>query len=103
MLEEQHQEVLVELEGAGELVQDLPDAVQEEEEDRSFPAWLAVGERRLDTALLEGVASLWDGMGGIEEGRGDRGEGWRRDKEIKREGHERDRGVEGQKRGSDEG
>ncbi|TRY62502.1 hypothetical protein DNTS_033299 [Danionella cerebrum] len=54
MLEEHHEEALVELEGAGELPQDLPHRVQEEEEDGRFTAELPVGVCRLSTALLEG-------------------------------------------------
>lgn len=58
MFEEQHQEALTELEGAGELAEDLPHAVQEQQKDRSLLARLAVGVRRLGTALLEWVTCL---------------------------------------------
>lgn len=58
MFEEQHQEALAELEGAGELAKDLPHTVQEEQKDRSLLARLAVGVRRLGTALLEWVTCL---------------------------------------------
>lgn len=42
MLEEHDQEVLVELEGAGELPQDLPHTVQEEQEHGRFTSRLPV-------------------------------------------------------------
>ncbi len=42
MLEEHDQEVLVELEGAGELPQDLPYTVQEEQEHWRFTPGLPV-------------------------------------------------------------
>lgn len=38
VFEEQHQEALAELEGAGKLAEDLPHAVQEEQEDWSLLA-----------------------------------------------------------------
>lgn len=43
VFEEQHQEALAELEGAGELAEDLPHAVQEEQEDWSLLARFDVG------------------------------------------------------------
>lgn len=58
MFEEQHQEALAELEGARELPEDLPHAVQEEQKDRSLLARLAVGVRRLGAALLKWVTCL---------------------------------------------
>lgn len=59
MFEEQHQEALAELEGAGKLAEDLPHAVQEEQEDGSLMARFDVGVGGLGAALLEWVASLW--------------------------------------------
>lgn len=43
VLKEQHQEGLTELKGAWKLAQDLPHTVQEEQEDGSLLARLAVG------------------------------------------------------------
>lgn len=43
VFEEQHQEALVELKGAGKLAEDLPHAVQEEQEDWSLLARFDVG------------------------------------------------------------
>lgn len=58
MLEQEHQEGLSELERAGELAQDLPNAVQEEHEDGCLTTKLPVRVCRLATALLEWVARL---------------------------------------------
>lgn len=58
MFEEQHQEALVELKGAGKLAKDLPHTIQEEKKDGGLLARLAVGECRLGTTLLERVAGL---------------------------------------------
>lgn len=42
MFKEHNEEVIVEFKGAWELAQDLPDTVQEEEENRRLPFLLAV-------------------------------------------------------------
>ena len=68
MLKELHQEVLAEFKGARELPQNLPHAVQEEQEDGGLLARLAVGVGGLGTALLERVACL--------HGKEDEQEGW---------------------------
>lgn len=59
MFEEQHQEALAELKGAGKLTQDLPHAVQEEQKDWGLLPRFDVGVGRLGAALLEWVARLW--------------------------------------------
>lgn len=43
MFEEQHQEALCEFKRAGKLAKNLPNTIQEEQEDRSFLAGLVVG------------------------------------------------------------
>lgn len=43
MFKEQHQKALAEFKGAWKLAEDLPHAVQEEQEDRCLLAKLAVG------------------------------------------------------------
>lgn len=58
MFEEQHQEGFVELEGAWELAEDLPHAVQEEKKNWRLLTGLAVGVCGLGAALLEWVARL---------------------------------------------
>lgn len=58
MFKEQHQEALVEFKGAGKLAKDLPHTVQEEQEDRSLLARLAVRVSWLGTALLKWVTCL---------------------------------------------
>lgn len=58
VFKEQHQEALTEFKGAGKLAEDLPHTVQEEQEDRSLLARLAIGVGRLGAALLERVTRL---------------------------------------------
>lgn len=59
VFKEQHQKALVEFKGAGKLAEDLPHAVQEEQEDWSLLARFDVGVGRLGAALLEWVSRLW--------------------------------------------
>lgn len=58
MFEQRDQKVFVKLEGARKLAQDLPHAVQEEQEHRCFTPRLPVGVCRLGTALLKRVTRL---------------------------------------------
>lgn len=58
MFKEQHQEALAEFKGARKLAKDLPHTVQEEQENRSLLARLAVGVGRLGAALLERMTRL---------------------------------------------
>lgn len=58
MLKERNEKAFVKLEGAGELTEDLPHAVQEQQERRGLPLLLAVGVSRLCAAMPEWMTRL---------------------------------------------
>lgn len=70
MLEEAHQEALVELQGGGELAPQLPEAVQEEEEGGRLLLVPGVGMGRAGAAQAEGVPGLWKAKASEDRTRG---------------------------------
>lgn len=58
MFKEHDEEMIVELKRTRELTKNLPDAVQEEQEDGGLPFLLAIWVGRLGTAQLKWVTGL---------------------------------------------